>query len=115
MERKQRAAYERRLELDRARLRRVYHERRNAVFARNGNLCAACGCELDANNREIDHEDTFLRSCKSYQPHRTGWVDEARENYQGLCIPCHDRKTQDDRQKRAARAIEAAGLDEAPF
>lgn len=110
-----RSAYERKLERDRERLRKVYHERRESVFARHDHRCAACGCELDKINREIDHEDTFLRTCKSYQPHRSGWLAEAAENYQPLCIPCHDRKTVEDRRKRWARSIESANSEEAPF
>lgn len=110
-----RAAYEKRLERDRARLKRVYHERREIVFARHGHTCAVCGCALDRVNREIDHEDTFVRTCKSYQPHRSGWLAEAADNYQPICIPCHDKKTREDRRKRIARSLESCALEDAPF
>lgn len=110
-----REVYEKKLERDRARLRRIYHERREAFFARGGNRCAVCGIDLDATNREIDHEDTFMRAHRACQPHRSGWEDEARENYQPLCIPCHDKKTRDDRRARIARSIEIAQAEDAPF
>ncbi len=101
-----RSSYERKLARDRERLRRIYHERRALVDRWHDGKCAACGQPVTAEERDLDHVDCSLKRLKSTQPHRTGWLEEARENMQPLCVGCHIEKNRADRAKKAARYIE---------
>jgi len=108
-----RARYERKLARDRERLRRIYHERRSLVDRWSNGRCAACGTELAPDERDIDHVDASLKRLPAHQPHRSGWLEEARENMQPLCLGCHVAKTRVDRAKRAAQFVERAQQERA--
>lgn len=74
--------------------RRWYAMRRQVIAEQKGR-CAHCGCVL-VDAWALDH----------ITPHSKGGSDD-RENLQGLCPPCHDKKSAKDRGWRK----QAIGVD----
>ena len=78
--------------------------KKKARIARNAYICAQCSGIVGNSQIKIDHIEPVVDPTRGFQGYDTfiSRLFVELEGYQAICIPCHNTKTQVEREQRKA-------------